>query len=255
MVKHPFFVLVWVVVISGLMAETSSASEAFRQGEFEHDVSLKDMLGEGYSAEISDVFDGKDTINWSLYVPKNYSPEDPPGIFVFISPISDGAIRTKWKRAFDAHNMIYISANGAGNYVPSKRRFYHSVLALSTVQQLYETDDRVRIISGFSGGGRMSTRILELLPGTFSGGLMIGGAYDWMGTDQELSETLDEGAYVFLTGDMDHAEWETRRAYLQYQNAGIEDVKYMSIRGLTHRFPGWKEMDKALAYLGERLRD
>ena len=255
MSKYPIFVLAWLVLSLGLLAETASASETLRRGEFEHDVSLKDLLGEDFSAEISNVFDGKDKITWSLYVPKDYSPANPPGIFVFVSPISDGTIRTKWKRAFDAHNMIYISANGAGNYVPSKRRFYHSVLALSTVQKLYETDDRVRIISGFSGGGRMSTRILELLPGTFSGGLIIGGAYDWIGTDQALAQTLEGGAYVFLTGDMDHAEWETRRAYLQYKNAGVADLKYMSVRGLTHRFPGWKEMDKALAFLGERLRD
>ena len=231
------------------------ASPEHQRGAFSHDVSWRDLVTPEHAKVMEDTFDGLETITWSLYVPPDYDPDKPPGIFVFISPIKDGTIRPRWRRVFDQHNMIYISASGAGNYVPSKRRFYHSALAVKTVQSLYKTDERVRIISGFSGGGRMSSRILELLPGVFTGGLMIGGAFDWAGSDEDLKTALGEGAFVFLTGTRDQAEWETRRAYLQYRDAGIADVKYISVRGMTHRFPDAKEMDQALSFLNQHLRD
>lgn len=248
----------WFVLLIGIiltLSVSAIAQPTVQTGIVEYEISLADLIGEEAAQEYSDEFEPDTPIKWSLYVPKNYSSETPPGIFVFVSPIKDGTIRRKWKRVFDARNMIYISAIGDGNFVSSKRRYYNSVFATLVARRLYETDNRVTIVSGFSGGGRMSTRILEFVPQIFTGGLMIGGSYNWQGDIEDLEPKLRGGAYVFLAGDRDHAEWETENAYRQYKNAGLENVKFISVRGLGHSFPNWREMDEALEYINETLRN
>ena len=222
-------------------------------GELTFEINISDLVSSGQLAGFSDQYEADDIISWSVYIPKSYDPENPPGLFVFISPIRDGTIRPSWRRAFDDHNLIYISANKAGNFVTAKRRYYNSVLAVNFARQNYAINEDVKIISGFSGGGRMASRILEFVPGAFTGGLMIGGAFDWLGNEKEMPGILEGGAYVFLTGDRDSAEWETKRLYLQYKRVGISNIKYISVRGRPHIFPRYREMNQSLEFLTERL--
>ena len=201
-----------------------------KAGEFQFETTLSDLVKPDQIAGFADQYQADDVLSWSVYVPKSYDPENPPGLFVFISPIRDGSIRPSWRQAFDNHNLIYISANQAGNFVTAKRRYYNSVLAINFARQKYNLNEDIKIVSGFSGGGRMASRILEFVPGGFTGGLMIGGAFDWLGSEEEMPEVLEGGAYVFLTGDRDSAEWETKRLYLQYKRVGISNIKYISVR-------------------------
>ncbi|NNE57555.1 MAG: hypothetical protein HKN36_05565 [Hellea sp.] len=230
------------------------ASNSYVLGEYDFQVSLSELVGEKTDFRFSEYFEQEETLNWHIYVPADYDPTDPSGLMVFINPLKSDYMPPKWKRVFDDHNMIYISATGAGNFVPVGRRMANSIFAVTIIQKLYVIDPNVKIISGFSGGARTSCIILENLPGVFNGALVMGGGLPWSESTETLKKTLGAGAYVFLTGTKDSAEQETRQTYWQYRNAGVDNIKLISVKNLGHDFAGEKELSEALEFLTGSLR-
>lgn len=228
------------------------AEESPRSGSFDLTISVD--IATGSDDITARFYDGIESLSWDLYVPENYNEENPPGIIVFISPLKSGKVPKPWKPVLDQFNMIYISANGAGNKVPAFRRMMNALLAINIVRSRYKTDQSVTIISGFSGGARTSCLVLESFPGVFNGAMVMGGAFDWKGDLLSLAKTLEDGAYFFMAGNKDHAAAETKRTFRQYSHAGLI-TQFRSIRNKGHTYPGRRDFRAALKFLTSNLRE
>lgn len=213
------------------------------------EVPLKDLVKPEDMEAMSKFYKKNHTMSWSIFVPKKYDPENPPGVLVYISPTVSGRPPASWLPVLERENMIYISTNKAGNFVAARQRISNVVFALAYVQSHYKTDEKTTILSGFSGGGRMTSTIIEIMPNLFTGAIFIGGAYDWKGSKTKMEDTLRDRSYVFITGKKDHARYETRRTYRTFRDLGVANVKIIDLPDLSHELPEARELSDTLEFI------
>lgn len=236
-----------VVSASGITGAAYAAEN--RETGLQHiNTPLSEIVSENDIASLSRFYPDNHVMSWSLFVPEQYDPRSPPGVIVYISPTRSGKPPAQWINVLENENMIYISTNSAGNRTAARTRMSNAIFALSYVQQRYVFDPDKTIISGFSGGARLATTITEIMPKVFSGGLYVGGAFDWQGDQVTMPSALSGGTYVFMTGKLDHARHETRRTYRQYRDSGHGRVKLIDTQTLRHELPPAKDFRKALEY-------
>jgi hypothetical protein len=117
--------------------------------------------------------------SFQVYVPAHYDGSRPFGLFVWISPADDGRLPAAWREVVDEHDLIVAGPDRAGN---ERFVWYRMGLALDAVHTLtleYEIDpDRV-YVTGFSGGGRLASRLGFHYPEVFRGGIYQGGCSFW----------------------------------------------------------------------------
>lgn len=110
-----------------------------------------------------------------IYLPKDHDPAKPCGVLGWTNPGDQLVIPKKFEPLFDEFNLIAISAERCGNKQDSDRRaglLVSGILALSECVRI----DRERIVlSGFSGGGRLSALGCFVHPEFFRG------AVSWCG--------------------------------------------------------------------------
>lgn len=233
------------------LSPTGQAQEQI--GRFDVNVRVDEIANPETLGAFSDIYKSGDDISWHIYVPEDYDPSNPPGIFVFISPSKSGAVAGRWHESLKQENFIYISANNAGNRAPANRRVLNALLAVQYISSRYKTNAERTVIAGFSGGARVSSIVVEAVPDIFEAGVFMGGAFNWRGDLAALEAQLAGGAYVFMTGGRDHALDETRRAYLQYKKSGLKHLKLMSPRKMGHEYPKSKDFAEALSFISRHL--
>lgn len=235
-----------------IQSSQSNRGEVFKSPR-DIDIPIAEIVPADRLASLSGAFRPDDTLSLHVALPENYDPQNPPGLFVYVSPSPSGEPPANWYKTLSQNNFIYISVNDQGNLVQGRLRIITAAFAVEYVEGHYAVNEARSIISGFSGGGRMSTIILETLPGVFEGAVMMGGATLWQGDEAAMAQTLGNGAYVFMTGSEDHARSEVNRSARQYKKAGIKAVKVMNIRGLNHELPRRTDFKKAVEFLSEKL--
>ena len=169
--------------------------------------------------------------------------------FVFVSPIASGKLPGKWREVLEEHNLIWISANKAGNRVVVARRMLFAVLAILVAEQNYAVDTDRLYISGFSGGGKVASRIATAHAQTFTGGFFIGGVEVWQDEPPGDLEVMKANRYVLLCGSEDQALRSCRQAARAYAAEGIENTELMIIRGMGHNTPGASDFEEAIVFL------
>jgi predicted esterase len=152
----------------------------------------------------------------------------------------------------DQQNLIYISADRAGNRKPVIRRMTLATQAVKAAAQRWAFDDRRIIISGFSGGGRVASILATQYPEAFTGALYICGVDFWKKSQAPKVDKLIHNRFVFLTGNKDFNRDETRQIYLKYIKAGAEHSKLMVVPNTAHELPDARTLTEALEFLGGR---
>ncbi len=249
------FTALFIAGVAAAQAPSQTSGQTFTEavGKFEKDVRVGDIIDPKTLGPFSKIYKADDDISFHIYVPPNYDPENPPGVFVYISPSKSGKAAGNWYGRFEKENFIYISANKAGNLVPGHRRMLNAVLAAQYVSAQYKTNPDRTVISGFSGGARMSSLVVENIPGIFEAGIFMGGAIEWRGDKSKISERLGGGAYVFMTGSADSAKGEVQATYKQYKKAGLKHVKFISPRNIDHELPRRQDFAAALSFISQSL--
>jgi len=228
------------------------AEEQVRTDFSEISLTPIEILGESEAQSISQLLPGDEPIEWQVYVPESYRADKPAGTLVFVSPIESGGIPRKWKSIMDAHNLIWIGANDSGNDIPVAQRMLMAILAPQVLARTQELDLERIYISGFSGGGKIATRVASVRPDLFKGGLYIAGSVPWEGDLPAEIELIRKNRHVFLVGTDDFALKPMKRVYSGYKKAGIENVDLMTISGYKHRLPPARYVEKAVVYLDSR---
>ncbi len=217
---------------------------------FEIELTLNQLLGEEDASRYASILSPEKTITWDVYLPDNDSAE-PPGVFVYVSPRNLGRIDNRWRAAMDQQNLIYIGANNSGNRMPVNRRMIFALMSLKALDREYLIASNRIYISGFSGGGRVASKLASQYPEVFSGAVYICGVDFW---NEELDirvERLVKNRFVFLTGSKDFNRVETQGVYHRYLDAGAQFSKLMVVPGMSHELPDAAALEEALDFLAE----
>lgn len=246
------FVLISIHLCLGL-ASTGDALAASgpTANDLQIETTLIQLIGEEQAAHFRKVLDPEEPISWQVYLPDNDSTET-PGVFVYVSPMKTGRIDSRWREVMDQQNLIYISANDSGNKTPTIRRMVMANMAVKALAQNYSFDPAHIMVSGFSGGGRVASRLATQYPQVFTGALYICGVDFWKKDQTPDVERLLKNRFVFLTGSRDFNLRETKQIQKRYIKAGALHTKLIVIPGLAHKHPDAAYLTEALQFLLER---
>jgi len=247
MMKRACLLALAVLGILPVSAATAQPG-APRTGAYSITLSPGELLGEA-ARKVASVIPVDEPISWEVYVPRGYSAGSPSGVVVYVSPSPSGSPPPGWSSVMDEHNLIWISANESGNRVLAPRRALTAILALYAIQREYVLDRERVYVAGLSGGGKMASMIATDYAETFDGGFFICGVEPLEVDGPRQLEAIRANRYVFLAGERDQALKPTKRAYRQYQKAGVPNIQLVVVPGMGHDDPPRHEISKAIDFL------
>ncbi len=215
---------------------------------FEIKLTLNQLLGEAEASRYKEIISPGKSITWSVYLPDNESGE-PPGVFVYVSPRNRGQIETGWRSVMDNFNLIWIGANNSGNRMPVDRRMLYAIMALKALDRDYVIASNRITVSGFSGGGRVASKLASQFPEVFTGAVYICGVDFWSDELDIRVDRLVQNRFVFVTGTRDFNLVDTKSAYQHYLDAGAQHSKLMVIPGMAHEHPDAANLSEALGFI------
>ena len=176
----------------------------------------------------------------------------PSGLFVYISPTPSGLIKTEWKQVLSDRNMIWIGANKSGNPQKPIKRGAFAILGTELIKTHYEIDEERIYLSGFSGGGRTASGLIQNFSHLFKGALYICGVNFWQKTPRALA-LIQQNRFVFLTGSRDFNYRGTREVFREYRKANVPNIHFMSVKNMAHTLPSARYFNEAIAYLDKDI--
>jgi predicted esterase len=242
-------ILLVMCLFTGLfIAQVTSAEDKVDRNDLHLELTPNQLMGEQEADRFKGILDPQEPLSWEVYLPDNGSTET-PGVLVYVSPRASGQIDPHWKGVMDAHNLIYIAANNSGNRVPTAQRMVMATMAIRALGQNHAfTAERI-YVSGFSGGGRVASRLASQYPQVFTGAVYICGVDFWRDRQTPHVDRLLQNRFVFLTGSKDFNRKETGKVYRKYLKAGATQSKLMVIPGMRHQHPDAENMSAALQFL------
>jgi len=233
---------------SFILERTAIASDQASGNDVQIQTTAGQLLGEEKASRFKKVLTPDEPISWEVYLPKNDSTEA-PGLFVYVSPMSTGRIDSRWREVMDQQNLIYIAANKSGNKILTIRRMVLATLGVTALGQRYAFDNGNINVAGFSGGGRVASRIATQYPDVFTGALYICGVDFWKKDKTPNVERVIQNRFVFLTGTKDFNRRETRQIQKRYIKAGAQHTKLIVVPGMAHRHPDAAYLTEAIQFL------
>jgi predicted esterase len=211
-----------------------------------------DLWDEATALQVASVLPPTEAVEWQMHIPADYTPEQPAGLLVYVSPTQSGEIPRGWSEVLDRHNVIWIAAERSGNNELVARRILLAMLGTDAAKKHYAIDAGRIYMSGLSGGGKMASMIATDQAQLFRGAIYNCGVEIWDRDEPLKLDLMRQNRYVFVTGTYDQALEPTKRAYRAYRKAGVESSKLMVIRNMTHRNPDAYRFEEALVYLDSR---
>ena len=247
-IKPVSALLIVCLCIAALLAGVAFAGDDLPADHLRLEATPGQLIGEQEAARLGHILDPGEPLSWEVYLPVNDS-EDTPGVLVYVSPRAEGKIDLRWKSVMDSHNLIYIAANDSGNKISTIKRMLIATMAIHALAQNHAFNIERIYVSGFSGGGRVASRLASHYPEIFSGAIYICGVDFWKEKQTPKVDRLLQNRFVFLTGSKDFNRSETSRIYRKYLKAGATQSKLMVIPGMRHQLPDDADLAEALRFL------
>ena len=252
--KRVFWIIIIIITCvwgTSLFSQTLQDDTA-QVGEFTTTSSVIEILGEASAKSFEPIISVDKPIEWAVYVSKNYDSQVPAGILVYISANNSGTIPNEWKEIIDNHNLIWIGANKSGNKIATSHRVIFAILAPAVISNNYNINaDRI-YVSGFSGGGRVSSMVATEYAHLFKGAIYISGANFWSEDKPKHYDKIKKNHYVFITGTKDFNLGDTKEVYNAYKSAGIPNIKLLVIPFMSHEKPPVRKYEEAIDFLDSR---
>jgi hypothetical protein len=203
-------------------------------------------------------YDLKNEHFW-VYVPNDYGGSKPFGLYVYMNPGKKCSLDPGEKALLDKYNLIWVSAEDAGNDLDQTRNFGLAVDAAHNMKKLYNIDpDRIFLI-GASGGGRCASITGIAYADVFTGGCFyLIGCNDFAtntNIDKEMVKLAQNRRFVFLTGSEDFNKPGTQNAYKAYKSHGFRKILYIEVPGLGHTGPSPEWLEKGFLFMDRDLKD
>jgi hypothetical protein len=112
-----------------------------------------------------------------VYLPKNYTGKERWGLFVYVSPQGEHeGLPPSWTGVLNAHHLLYVCPQWAGNEVPSSTRRELAESAVFKMNQAYAVDLSRVYVAGLSSGARVACDLGLQRPDIFRGVIAMSGA-------------------------------------------------------------------------------
>ena len=209
-------------------------------------------------------------LTYEVVVPETYSPEEPMGLFVYISASAEGTMPARWKPVLEKHRLIWVGPNNCGNAVGTEVRHAITLDAAARMNKIYALDPDRIYVSGSSGGGRVASQVMITDADIFTGGFPHVGcnAYRPMPAEKagafyptiikNMSKEIfnlakQRNRFVFLTGSKDFNRFGTIGVHKIYQQDGFQHLTYLEVPGMGHGAPDAEWFEKGMVALDAPL--
>ncbi|MCE9556977.1 MAG: prolyl oligopeptidase family serine peptidase [Planctomycetes bacterium] len=201
---------------------------------------------------------------WQVYVPAQYTPDTPHGLFIYIDSGAGGRHAGDWAPVFDKHKLIMVSPANAANENPVPVRILLGLSGAQYIEEEYAIDPKRVYISGTSGGGKVASRMAVYFPDIFTGAFYHCGCDYWRSMpagegkfmpgfwpnpNAKLLAAARKNRFVFLTGSKDHNMEPTRAVFTAYRNEGFANTMYLEVPEMGHDLPNAEWFEKGIEAL------
>ena len=232
---------------TGLIEEFDASTP--RTGSLRLMMSPSQLLGPEMAATLNHLLLSDEMIEWSVYVPDQYSPSSPPGVIVFVPSLSSGGLPDSWRALMDEKNLIWMGPRVAGASEPSNERVLKAMLAPFAIADRYTVNSARIYVAGYSDGGQIANVVQASDPGMFRGGLYICGALFWRGDDPEKFDKVRANRHVFIGGCAGTDKREVIRVHEDFVEAGLENARLVTMRGPRSWLPRTATIEEAIDFL------
>ncbi len=206
---------------------------------------------------------------YRVRLPKDYNPDFPAGVLVWISPSPDGRIPTIFGPILDKLGFIAIGIDNNGNKRAITDRLANHLDSIESLAAHYRIDRSRIYLTGMSGGGRCSAILLLAFPDLFAGAVPIAGLDTY-----HNAPTGDPGKYwparlgkpagrwmkilknrriASITGSADANQPEMTVRTELLKRDGI-DARIDIIEGIAHAMPTDEQFADALDWVDQPRR-
>lgn len=210
------------------------------------------------------------TETFRVRLPRDYNPQSPVGVLIWISPTPDGRIPSIFEPICDELGLIAVGVDNNGNKRPITDRLQNHLDSIETLAE-HAFLDRERIyLTGMSGGGRCSGILQLCFPELFAGAVPVVGLDTYhnapTGTPGQYwpkrlgkpngptMKMLKERRIRSITGSADFNEPEMTLRTKLLQDDGI-DAQIDIIEGMAHTMPSDDQFGSALRWVDEPRRE
>ena len=217
--------------------------------------SAVDILGAQRAQAYRKILDPEKKESWQFWVPSNLDQTRPVGLMVYISPQESGELPMEWRTTFSNNNMIWLGFDNAGNQRLSKERVLLAILARTLSMKHYNVDVNRIYVAGLSGGGRVASQVMSLVPEYFAGAIYMIGVDELQKTSSSVLDEMKQSRFVFITGSEDFNRKDIRKTHKKYLKKGILNSYLIDVEGAAHTLPSADSIEQALVYLDGKHKD
>lgn len=201
-----------------------------------------------------------------LHLPPSYTPTQPHGLLIWISPTDSPRIPKDWLEVLAKKHMIFAGANRCGNPRNIFDRIRMAVTINTEIRKQLNIDGRRVYAAGFSGGGRVASILGVAWADMFSGSIPFMGvnfytdlpsadgrktyAPQYIPDDSVLALAKGATRHVLVTSDQDFNRADTHIVFEKgYRAEGFTNVQLLQIPDIAHKMPSAAWFEKALHLL------
>lgn len=212
----------------------------------------------------------RDLAQQTMFVrlPRGYHPRHPAGVLVWIDPTDQGSPPANYWDACDQLNLISVGVMNMGNDRPVFNRLQSAFDALATVCERYSVDHERLYVTGFSGGGRCTSRLWACFADVWNGAIAVG-ALDVYEQTQGAGRTVFPAAFdkpktpmlalartrrlAVVSGPGDF-NYDPIRSGMKVLEDDKFAVRFFDVPGLAHEIPGPERMNEIVAWIDEPVQ-
>ena len=236
-----------VIAFACLATSAAFAQEAIT-GMFRMTHTVGEILGDQAAEALNDVIPADQALQWQAYVPYNYDPSRPPGVFIYLDPNRYGGIPDPLVAVMNQHNLIWIGPKTSDRRQSAEQAVWHAILGLRAVEGEYAIDLN-RVYIGSSQDTTVTAFRTYLFANEIRGAVYYRGSAMWSSIGEDQLEQLRRKRHVFITGTNDNAKNQVRRDSEAYVGAGIEGVKLIFDTKRVEAVPEPRHIDEAIRFL------
>lgn len=237
-----------------IIVTTAAEARDYLTGMFRLTRQPTEIVEADFAQALDKVIGKDEKLQWQLYVPENYDPERPAGLFVYVDPDGHGRIPDGWQPVFDRHNIIWVGVRKTQRNASPTRQTWHAILGARALERDYAIDFQRMYVGGTRQTVPVAINII-LTANEFSGAIYTRGSFYSPQLTPDHIQSLQRKAHVFITGTNDEAKQQIQSDYNQYQNRGIMNATLIFDTQRLGDVGSAEQMDEAFRFLaGDGLR-
>ncbi len=195
-----------------------------------------------------------------VYVPEDYGPAKPPGVYLHISPGDGGEGIRDYIPVMDGLSLIYVSPKGTSNNQPMLRRVKLAVDALATVKEQWQIDEQRVVVGGLSGGGHIAMLTHAMFPEWFRGSVSHA-AQSYLPSGQSVGHfpglterdltgrEFKDHKWVVVSGNKDFNYQEILKSGEVWKDSRAE-YRFIDVPDMGHTNAPPQALEEALKWIG-----